>query len=255
MRYFLHLEYNGTNYHGWQKQPNGITVEEVLETSMSNVLGKEIDLLGCGRTDAGVHARDFYAHFDYDELENEEINYLVKKLNIYLPFDIKIKEILKVKPETNARFDALSRTYKYYISKEKQPFNDDFCFFCPYLLDVEKMNTAAKILYQYDDFSCFSKSHTQTDTNVCKIMYVHFEEKKDYIVFTIKANRFLRNMVRAIVGTLLEVGKGKMKIEEFETVIESKDRSRAGISMTGKALFLEEVEYDKRIFLEKLFIY
>ena len=255
MRYFLHLQYNGKNYHGWQKQPNGITIEEVLETAMSNVLGKDINLIGCGRTDTGVNAKNFYAHFDYDKLEQEDIDFLVNKLNSYLSNDIRIFDILPVKENCNARFDAISRTYKYYISKTKQPFNQDFSYFIPYSLDIEKMNTAAKILYQYDDFSCFFKSHTQTNNNNCKIMYIKWEEKKDYIIFTIKANRFLRNMVRAIVGTLLEVGKGKIEVEDVSKIIESKNRSEAGISVPAKALFLEEIEYDKSNFLEKLFIY
>jgi tRNA pseudouridine38-40 synthase len=255
MRYFLHLEYNGKNYHGWQRQDNGVTVQEVLEVSMSNVLGKEIVLFGCGRTDTGVHARDFYAHFDYDELEKEEIDFLIKKLNSYLPYDINIKELLKVKSDANARFSAISRTYKYYISTTKNPFNCDFSYYSPYKLNVEKMNTAAKTLYQYTDFSSFCKSKNDAYTHECRIMFARCEEKKDYIVFTIKANRFLRNMVRAIIGTLIEVGREKMTVDDFMKVIEAKDRRKAGESMPANALFLEEVEYDKRIFLEKMFIY
>lgn len=243
-RYAMLLQYNGRNYHGWQKQPGDVTVQETLETCFSNVLKRETSIWGCGRTDTGVHARMYVAHFDAVYMENEALNNFIWKMNSYLPFDIRILAIKQVDNEFNSRFDATYRTYKYYISRSKQPFNDEFTCFLPFEIDVRKMNVAAKMLYQYDDFTSFSKVHTQVNNNICKIMYAHWEVKDEYIIFTIKANRFLRNMVRSIVGTILDVGRGKISTDDFASIIEAKDRKKAGKSVPAKALFLEEIGYD-----------
>ena len=242
IRYFLHLAYNGTRYHGWQIQPDAISVQEELEKCLSLKLGEKISLTGCGRTDTGVHARNFYAHFDVEkEIPNCED--FVYRLNIFLPNDIVIYKCWKVDKELHARFDATSRTYHYYISQTKNPFHTHDAFYYHGNLDVELMQEAAKILFEYTDFTSFSKLHTQVKTNNCKIMEARFFKENDLLVFRIKADRFLRNMVRAVVGTLLEVGRGKLTLEQFRGVIENKNRCSAGTSMPAHALFLEDVSY------------
>ena len=241
-RYFLHLAYNGTRYHGWQIQPDDISVQEELEKCLSLKLGEKVSLTGCGRTDAGVHARNFYAHFDVEkEIENCED--FVYRLNIFLPEDIVVLRCWEVKPDFHARFDAKSRTYHYYITQSKNPFHIHDAFYYYGKLDVEMMQKAADILFEYTDFTSFSKLHTQVKTNNCRIMAARFFEENNLLVFEIKADRFLRNMVRAVVGTLLEVGRGKLTLEQFRAVIENKNRCSAGTSMPAHALFLEEVEY------------
>lgn len=241
-RYFLHLAYNGTRYHGWQIQPDDISVQEELEKCLSLKLGEKVSLTGCGRTDAGVHARNFYAHFDVEkEIENCED--FVYRLNIFLPEDIVVLRCWEVKPDLHARFDAKSRTYHYYITQSKNPFHIHDAFYYYGKLDVEMMQKAADILFEYTDFTSFSKLHTQVKTNNCRIMAARFFEENNLLVFEIKADRFLRNMVRAVVGTLLEVGRGKLTLEQFRAVIENKNRCSAGTSMPAHALFLEEVEY------------
>lgn len=241
-RYFLHLAYNGTRYHGWQIQPDDISVQEELEKCLSLKLGEKVSLTGCGRTDAGVHARNFYAHFDVEkEIENCED--FVYRLNIFLPEDIVVLRCWEVKPDLHARFDAKSRTYHYYITLSKNPFHIHDAFYYYGKLDVEMMQKAADILFEYTDFTSFSKLHTQVKTNNCRIMAARFFEENNLLVFEIKADRFLRNMVRAVVGTLLEVGRGKLTLEQFRAVIENKNRCSAGTSMPAHALFLEEVEY------------
>ena len=248
MRYFLHLAYNGAGYCGWQIQNGQKTVQQALQQALFYICRERIELTGCGRTDSGVHALDFYAHFDYRDMDKEHVRMLAMRLNRYFDYDINIYGIYRMKPDAHARFDALSRTYKYYISNNKQPFNNEFCYRYPFELDIERMNTAAKTLYQYSDFTSFSKLHTQVNNNNCEIMYVHWDVEQDMMVFTIKADRFLRNMVRAIVGTLLEVGRGKIGVEDFCSIIEAKDRGRAGVSVPAKGLFLYSVEYDKHLF-------
>lgn len=206
--------------------------------------------MGAGRTDTGVHSKEFFAHFDFmGELSTEDKNKLVYRLNKFLNNDISIIDIIDVKDDAHARFDALSRTYKYYVNTFKDPFDKDFSYFVYGDIDVEVMNKAAAILFDYIDFSSFSKSKTQVKTNNCKIYQAEWKKENDKLVFTIKANRFLRNMVRAIVGTLIDVGKHKISIEDFEKIIESKNRSEAGYSVPAKGLFLYKIEYPKEIFI------
>lgn len=241
-RYFLHLAYNGAKYHGWQIQPDAISVQEELEKCLSFKLGEKICVTGCGRTDTGVHARNFYAHFDTEKTLNNCEDF-VYRLNVFLPNDIVVYKCWEVDADFHARFDAKSRTYHYYITRTKNPFHTNDAFYCYGKLDVELMQKAANILFEYTDFTSFSKLHTQVKTNNCKIMEARFYEDDELLVFEIKADRFLRNMVRAVVGTLLEVGKGKLTLQQFRDVIENKNRCSAGTSMPAHALFLEKVEY------------
>lgn len=249
-RYFIRLSYKGTKYHGWQIQPNAISVQEVLNKAVSTLLREEVSVVGCGRTDTGVHASDFYAHFDIVGEQKIDCEYLGFKLNRFLPEDIAIKKIFRVKDEAHTRFDAISRTYHYFITKEKSPFRTESHWKNAYELDVTKMNEAANILFDYVDFTSFSKLHTDVKTNNCKIYQAEWKETEDELVFTVKADRFLRNMVRAIVGTLVEVGRGKLDLEGFRNVIESKNRGKAGTSVPGHALFLAEIEYPNTIYFE-----
>lgn len=242
MRYLICFSYKGTNYHGWQIQPNEVTVQSVLTSSLSLVLRKEIELTGAGRTDAGVHAKFMAAHFDFSD-EIIDFDALTNKLNSLLPPDISVYGVKKVADDFHARFDAKSRTYKYYISRKKNSFFNELSAKMTFPLDVERMNEAAKLLFDYTDFTSFSKVHTDTKTNNCKIMRAGWQFEGDFLVFTIQADRFLRNMVRAIVGTLLEVGKGKLEVDGFRKIIERKDRCAAGTSAPAEGLFLEDVEY------------
>lgn len=243
MRYFLHLAYNGSAYHGWQNQPNGVSVQETIERALSLILREEIAITGAGRTDAGVHARSMYAHFDIG-VGIEDTEALTERLNAYLPNDIVIFSIMQVADDMHARFSAKSRTYKYYITTRKDPFEGHCRMRVNPTVDFEAMNRACNYLFEYEDFTSFSKLHTDVKTNNCKIMEARWTQTSEtHWEFTIKADRFLRNMVRAIVGTLLDVGTGKLTVEQFAEVIEKKDRCVAGMSVPAKALFLEEVEY------------
>lgn len=242
-RYFIELSYDGTTYHGWQTQPNGITVQECLDKALSTYFRQEIISLGCGRTDAGVHATQFYAHFDVLDLTPDLVINGLGGINSLLPYSISAKRIFVVADDAHARFDALSRAYKYYLHFEKDPFKIDRSWLYKGKLDMQLMNDAAKILMDYTDFSCFSKSNTQTFTNNCKLMELGFESIDGGMVFTIKADRFLRNMVRAIVGTLILVGKGDLKVEDMTTIINSKNRSKAGQSVPACGLYLVSVAY------------
>lgn len=241
-RYFIHLAYNGANYCGWQIQPHSPSVQETLERCLSLKLGQPVSLTGCGRTDTGVHARNYYAHFDYDGVleDPEELAY---RLNVFLPADIVIYRIWEVPADRHARFDAKARTYHYYIARNKDPFHQQDAYAFYGALAVERMQQAAEVLKEYTDFTSFSKLHTQVKTNNCTILEAGWFEEDGLLVFHIKADRFLRNMVRAIVGTLLEVGKGKMSLDDFRGVIERRDRCSAGESVPAHALFLEAVEY------------
>ena len=241
MRYFIELSYNGKEYHGWQNQPNDISVQEVIEKALSLILKEKIAIVGAGRTDTGVHALQMFAHFDTDVVFSTVD--LVFKLNSFLPKDVAIHKIFKVKEEAHARFDAVSRTYKYRIGLRKNPFNFDSAYFFSNPLDVDKMNEATKILFQHKDFQCFSKSNTDVKTYNCTIMKAHWSVENDELHFVIKADRFLRNMVRAIVGTMINIGIGKMGVEELHDIIDSKSRSEAGYSVPAQALYLVEVEY------------
>lgn len=242
-RYFIHLAYNGTNYHGYQIQPQSNSVQEELEKCLSFKMGQKVAITGCGRTDAGVHARNFYAHFDVNE-PIADVARLTELVNLFLPGDIVIYKIWQVDDEFHARFDAVSRTYHYYISRTKNPFHTQDSYYLYGDLDMAMMQKAADLLFEYEDFTSFSKLHTQVKTNNCKIMEARWFEQDGLLVFRIKADRFLRNMVRAIVGTLLEVGRGKMSLQDFRNVIEQKDRCSAGLSVPAHALFLENVEYE-----------
>lgn len=251
-RYFIYLAYEGANYHGWQIQPNGISVQEELMKALSTYLRSDIEVIGAGRTDAGVHASLMVAHFDF-EREIVDLNTLTDKLNRLLPPDISVYGVRKVLPEAHARFDATYRTYKYYVTTVKYPFNRHLKYRMFGSLDFDAMNRAAATLFDYTDFTSFSKLHTDVKTNNCKIMHAEWTRIDDCNwVFTVKADRFLRNMVRAIVGTLLEVGKGKLTIEGFRKVIEGKNRGIAGTSVPGQALFLVDIGYPENIFEETL---
>lgn len=248
MRYFLEFSYHGKNYHGWQKQPNAITVQEVLEHALSTLLRTSITVVGAGRTDAGVHAKFMVAHFDAElsELQEEQ---LVYQLNQFMSQDIAVHELKKVDANAHARFDALTRSYEYYIATRKMAFNNDLQFFFKGELNVEAMNKAAQLLLKYDDFECFSKTHTDVKTFLCKIHSVAWDKSENGYIFTITANRFLRNMVRAIVGTLINVGEGKINDKEFSMIIESKNRSKAGFSVPAQGLFLSKITYPKSIYI------
>ena len=245
MRYFIELSYNGKAYHGWQNQPKAISVQEIIEDSLSKLLNEKIAIVGAGRTDAGVHALQMFAHFDTDEVFEESD--LIFKLNSFLPKDIAIHSIFNVGPEVHARFDAISRTYLYRITQKKNVFTFDNALYVKQDLNVEKMNEASKILFQYNDFQCFSKSKTDVKTYHCDIDKAEWFFKEDELHFVIKADRFLRNMVRAIVGTMINIGLGKLSIEDLHTIIKSKNRSEAGYSVPAHALYLTNIEYPNNI--------
>ena len=242
MRYFIHLAYDGTRYHGWQIQPNGISVEGEIELRLSTLLRQPIDIVGAGRTDAGVHARHMVAHFDFEDgCDTKQLCY---RLNRMMPPDICIYKIEKVADDLHARFSATSRTYHYYISTKRNPFNRQYTWLCHYDLDFELMNQAAEILMEYTDFASFCKSHTDVKTTLCNIIEAKWiKDDEGCYYFRIKANRFLRNMVRAVVGTLVEVGRHRLSLDDFRNVIEGKKRTMAGESMPANALFLERIEY------------
>jgi tRNA pseudouridine38-40 synthase len=245
LRYFIELSYNGRAYHGWQIQPNAISVQEVLEKALSTLLKENISTMGAGRTDAGVHAMQMFAHFETNVIF--EIETLIFKLNSYLPEDIAIKDLFNVKPEAHTRFDALSRTYLYRIALEKNPFNTNQAFYLKHKIDAAKLKEATKILLEYKDFQCFSKSNTDVKTYNCNIMKAEWLMVENEIQFTIKADRFLRNMVRAIVGTLINIGLGKLEVAALHDIIKSKNRSEAGFSVPAHALYLTEVVYPEHI--------
>ena len=241
-RYFIQISYNGLNYHGWQFQPNNISVQAVLTNAISTILQEKIEITGCGRTDAGVHAKKFFAHFDSKNAHLEREN-LVFRLNSFLPKDISVQNVFHVNNDAHARFDAISRTYNYLIIKDKNPFWQDLAYHYNYDLDIEKMNAACQLLFEYSDFTSFSKLHTDVKTNLCKIYFAEWEQEGELLKFTISANRFLRNMVRAIVGTMLEIGKSKISIADFRRIIEAKNRSEAGVSVPACGLYLVDIKY------------
>lgn len=247
-RYFIYLSYKGTAYHGWQTQPNGISVQEVLCKALSTVLRTDIEIVGAGRTDTGVHAKLMVAHFDF-EGELPKLTSFASKLNSILPKDIAISKILEVKTDAHARFDATSRKYEYHIVTKKNVFKNDFAARFNENLNFELMNEAAATLMDYRDFTSFSKLHTDAKTNNCVIMHAQWTTIDGEWIFTIQADRFLRNMVRAIVGTLLEVGRSKMTIEQFREVIEIKNRCKAGTSVPAQGLYLVDIQYPEDIFI------
>lgn len=250
-RYFIHLAYNGRNYAGWQVQPNAVTVQELLESGMKHLAGID-SVTGCGRTDTGVHASEFYAHFDSEKkLPVTELEKLTAKLNRYLPEDIKIFSIKPVSPDGHARFSAISREYKYIIMNEKDPFLFENAYFLHGNLNIEAMNCCAALLLGKHDFECFSKVKTEVNNFICDVSEASFSRNGHVIEFNIRADRFLRNMVRAIVGTLLDVGKGKLNKEGFVEILNSHNRCKAGYSVPAKGLTLTKVEYDPCIFAEQ----
>ncbi|RMZ51634.1 tRNA pseudouridine(38-40) synthase TruA [Flavobacteriaceae bacterium PRS1] len=245
MRFFIELSYNGNAYHGWQNQPNAISVQEVLENALSTLLKEEISIVGAGRTDTGVHAIQMFAHFNTTKAFS--IEKLIYNLNSFLPNDIAIQDVFKVNDDAHARFDATSRVYKYRISLSKNVFSFNNTYSFKKYLDVDKMNESAKILFEYSNFKCFSRNNTDVKTFNCKIMEAKWVFENNELVFIIKADRFLRNMVRAIVGTMINIGIGKIKAEDLHDIIKSKNRSQAGVSVPGHALYLTKIEYPKNI--------
>lgn len=241
MRYFIEFAYNGKNYCGWQFQPHSPSVQETLNKALSLLLRTEIDVTGAGRTDTGVHATQMYAHFDHEEIANPDT--LVQKLNSFLPKDIVVYRFIPLHDEAHARFDATRRTYEYHIHTFKDAFVHEGSWYNFHYLDVDKMNEAAKVLFDYTDFKCFSKTHTDVKTFNCKIMQAEWEQHGTRLVFTISADRFLRNMVRAIVGTLVNVGLGKITTDDVRAIIESRDRGLAGFSVPAHGLYLTKVIY------------
>ncbi len=248
-RYFIQLSYKGTNFHGWQIQPNAITVQEVLNKAFSTILRENIEITGAGRTDTGVHSNYFIAHFDSINETLHQDDKFIFKINGFLPTDIAVQKISKVKNEAHARFDAISRTYHYYIHQQKDPFLIESSYYLPQKLDVHLMNTASELLLNFTDFTSFSKLHTDVKTNNCKITEALWKQDNHRLIFTITADRFLRNMVRSIVGTLIDIGKNKISLEDFTQIIESKNRSEAGVSVPAQGLFLSNIKYDKSIFI------
>ena len=247
-RYFIELAYKGTNYHGWQIQTNGITIQEKLEKVLSMLLVTDIRVTGAGRTDAGVHASYMVAHFDILEPIKNCMT-LTNSLNRVLPKDIVIIAITQVAYYVHSRFSAISRKYEYHISFEKNPFLYDFVHFERNELDINAMNEAAKILFLYSDFTSFSKLHSETKTNICNIKQSFWEMRDERLVYVIESNRFLRNMVRALVGTFLDVGKNKIEIQEFIMIIESQDRSKASTTAPAQGLYLTDIQYPEDLFV------
>ncbi len=245
-RYFLYLAYDGTDYHGWQVQPNGNSVQAELNKALTTLLREPTSVVGAGRTDAGVHAKKMVAHFDGTI---DKLDVFQQKLNGILPPSIAIHDIKKVTPEAHARFSALSRQYEYHVCTEKNPFLEQFAQRMPEDLDFETMNRAAQHLLDYSDFTSFSKLHTDSKTNICQVTFAQWRQQGEKWIFTIEANRFLRNMVRAIVGTLFCVGRGKISEKDFCAIIEAKDRGAASASAPAKGLFLTNVIYPDELFI------
>ncbi len=255
MRYFIHLAYNGTNYCGWQTQPDLPTVQYTLEQALGTLLRQPVAVVGCGRTDTGVHASDFYAHFNYDEtapsatpLDTLQFTF---KLNTFMPTDLAILEIFPVRDNAHARFDAIARTYQYHVSDQRLPFCQGLYSRIYFHPDLDMMNRGAEILMEYEDFTSFAKLHTQVKTNICHLSHARWKQEGDQWVFTIRSNRFLRNMVRSVTGTLLDVGRGKLTLDGLREIIESKNRCAAGVSMPPQGLFLTRVEYPDDLRVEK----
>lgn len=242
LRYFIELAYKGTNYNGWQYQPDAPSVQETLANALSTLLRMKIEIVGAGRTDTGVHAKQMFAHFDFDEkIDNEK---LIQKLNSFLPKDIAVFRIIELHDDAHARFDATSRTYEYHINTTKNAFECNDSWYFSNELDVELMNIACQLLMKHNDFECFSKVHTDVNTFICSITKANWVKNGSNLVFTITADRFLRNMVRAIVGTMVNIGLKKTSLIELEEIIESKNRSKAGFSVPAHGLYLTEVKYD-----------
>lgn len=249
MRYFLRLAYRGEPFHGWQSQPNAISVQQTVEEALSTALRVPVPIVGAGRTDAGVNAREMFAHFDVD-LPIEDPRRLLLSLNRLCGRDIALYDLLPVKEDAHARFDAVRREYKYFVTLRKSPFLYPLSWQAPPWLDFDAMNEAAKILLETDDFTSFAKLHSDAKTNICRVTVAQWDEVAPGVrAFTIAADRFLRNMVRAVVGTLVDVGRGKLSLDGFRDIIARKDRCAAGTSMPPQALYLWRVEYPPELFL------
>lgn len=247
MKYFLDISYNGANYHGWQIQPNAHTVQRELQECLSKVLRTPIEIMGSGRTDTGVHALQQFAHFEIDQILDS--GDLVFKMNSILPVDISINKVKAIKPSGHARFDATERAYEYFVNRKKSPFHVGLSYYFNHQLDVELMNKAAKELIGEQDFESFSKVKTEVNNFICTIVQAEWVVENDQLVFHVRANRFLRGMVRALVGTLIDVGQGKLTVNEFVNVIKAKDRRVAGRAVPAHGLFLTEVKYPAEIYL------
>jgi len=253
-RYFIRLAYNGARYHGWQIQANAVTVQEIITKAVKLIWAEEFEMIGCGRTDTGVHAREFYAHFDLEEKKSqEELNELTRRLNRYFPEDILIYSIFPVPADLHSRFNAISRTYEYHIHTQKDPFFNHASWFVHQQLDIDLMNRGGEIIKEYGDFTSFSKANIKRKTNLCKVMKAEWKLSGHRLIFTITADRFLHDMVRAIVGTLLDLGQNKISTEDLRLIIESKNRCNAGESVPAKGLYLTRVEYPD--FHDSIFIY
>ncbi|HZL10845.1 MAG TPA: tRNA pseudouridine(38-40) synthase TruA [Prolixibacteraceae bacterium] len=250
-RYFIELAYKGTHFHGWQIQPNAVSVQECLEKALSVITRENLAVTGAGRTDAGVHSRYFVAHFESAKFNLDHPDF-IHKMNSFLGKDVVVFSVSKVPAGAHARFDAISRTYQYHLNLRKDPFALETSWYFFRQPDLVKMNEASRILFEYTDFTSFSKLHTEVKTNNCKIYQAEWVQLGMEIVFTVKADRFLRNMVRALVGTILEVGIGKIDLDAFRTIIELKDRGAAGLSVPAHGLFLTDIEYPETIFVRKL---
>ncbi|MDR1602502.1 MAG: tRNA pseudouridine(38-40) synthase TruA [Tannerella sp.] len=248
-RYFIYMSYSGAAYCGWQNQPNGTSVQQRLEEALATILRRPTPVTGAGRTDTGVHARLMVAHMDA-EMPPDEVPFLAEKLNRLLPHDIAVSRIVSVRPDAHARFDALARTYRYTVTGVKSPFNHEWvCRMSLRGMDFAQMNEACRVLCRYTDFTSFSKLHTGVKTNNCRVDYAGWTQEGDLWVFTIRADRFLRNMVRAVVGTLFEVGRGRRSVDNFARLIEAKDRRQAGTSADAKGLALVDITYPDDIFI------
>ena len=246
MRYFIDISYDGSNYHGWQIQPNADTVQHQINLAFSTILNEEINVLGAGRTDTGVHAKKMIAHFDTNQtIDFEKFKY---RINRFLKNDISLNDIYKVKEDAHARFSAISRTYEYRVSRTKNPFSVN-SYFLLRDLDFQSMKKACKFLHGSHDYTSFAKLHSENYTNNCEVYIANWKEDENFLIFTIKANRFLRNMVRAIVGTLIEIGEGKISFSDIETILMSKDRAKAGYSVPANGLSLIDIEYPKEILI------
>jgi len=242
LRYCIEFSYNGKNYFGYQIQPKEISVQEDLEKALSTILREEIKITGAGRTDTGVHAKKMFAHFDTQQILSDQFSH---QLNSFLSPDISVKRIFSVRDDFHARFDAIFRTYEYYISLEKNPFTQEYAWqHWRRRLEINTMNEACEILFEYEDFTSFAKLHTDNKTNICKVYKADWEQNGTELKFTISANRFLRNMVRAIVGTMVEVGAGKIQPEDLRTILENKNRNFAGTSAPAHGLFLVDIGYE-----------
>ncbi|WP_084555922.1 tRNA pseudouridine(38-40) synthase TruA [Alkaliflexus imshenetskii] len=248
VRYFMELAYNGSKYHGWQRQPNGNSVQELLETALTTILRQPTQVTGAGRTDAGVHAAYIVAHFDTTTPIDDPMQ-LAAHISRFLPSDVVVYSVTPVNDEAHSRFSAIARRYEYHVTTEKNPFLQGLAARLRFVPDFDKMNQAAAILLEYSDFTSFSRLHGSAKTNICKVQKAIWEQSGHRYIFTIEADRFLRNMVRAIVGTLLDVGRGKLTIDQFREIIELKDRSRAGTSAPAEGLYLVDVTYPPEVFV------